>query len=87
MGLKFGSGDRVMIGAGEHAGKRGSVVPRLAIDFTHCRRGSIPHIEGAKEPLGIHDELVRLDNGKIVAVHEDHLTRRADEDYPLTGVA
>lgn len=87
MRQNFRSGDRVSIDAGEHAGKRGSVVPRLSIQFTHGLRGSIPQIEGAKEPLGIHDHLIRLDNGTIVAVHKDRLTKRPEDDYPLTGVA
>ena len=64
MGQKLQAGDRVSIDGGEHAGKRGTIVPRLSIPFTHCRRGSIPQIDGAQEPLGIHDHLVRLDNGK-----------------------
>ncbi len=84
---QFHSGDRVSIDAGELAGKRGTIVPRLSIPFTHCRRGSIPQIDGAQEPLGIHDHLVRLDNGKVVAIHQDRLTKRPEEDHPLTGVA
>ncbi len=87
MAEKFHAGDRVSIDAGELAGKRGTIVPRLSIPFTHCRRGSIPQIDGAQEPLGIHDHLVRLDNGKVVAIHQDRLTRRPEEDHPLTGVA
>ncbi len=58
-----------------------------SIPFTHCRRGSIPQIDGAQEPLGIHDHLVRLDNGTVVAIDQDRLTKRLEEDHPLTGVA
>jgi hypothetical protein len=87
MADKYQAGDRVSIDAGEFTGKRGTIVPRLSIPFTHGRRGSIPQIDGAQEPLGIHDHLVRLDNGKVVAIHQDRLTKRHEEDHPLTGVA
>jgi hypothetical protein len=87
MGQKLQAGDRVSIEGGELAGKRGTIIPRLSISFTHGRHGSIPQIEGATEPLGIHDQLVRLDNGKVVAIHQDRLTKKPGDDHPLTGVA
>jgi hypothetical protein len=77
------NGDRVGIDSGEHAGKHGVVIPRLSINFTHSRRGSIPQIEGATSPLGIHDILVRLDNGKTVAIPKNQLSKVDGGEYPL----
>jgi hypothetical protein len=83
MGQSFLSGDRVGIESGEYAGKLGIIVARRGITYTDSPRGSIPQIEGATEPLRIHDQLVRLDNGKIVAVPKDRLSKIVGGEYPL----
>jgi hypothetical protein len=85
MGRQFLSGDRVRIEAGDYSGKLGIVIPRRSINFSHGRSGSIPQIEGAKEPLGIHDLLVRLDNGKVVAMPKELLSQILAGEYPLTS--
>lgn len=82
--LQFHSGDRVRVEAGDYSGKLGIVVARRSISYTHCRRGSIPHIEGADSPLRINDVLVRLDNGKIVAVGKERLSKILVGEYPIT---
>jgi hypothetical protein len=84
MGQKFLSGDRVKIEAGDYAGKHGVIVPRRSITFADSRKGAIPQIEGAKGPLGIHDLLVRLDNGTPVSVPKNHLSKITDGEYPLS---
>jgi hypothetical protein len=85
MGRQFQSGHRVQIEAGDYSGKLGIVVPRRSITYTHGRNGSIPHIEGAKGPLRFHDLLVRLDNGKVVAVPKEALSAVLVGEYPLTS--
>jgi hypothetical protein len=82
--VQFHSGDRVRIETGDYAGKLGIVVARRSISYTHTRKGSIPNIEGASGPLGINDLLVRLDNGKIVAIVKDRLSKILVGEYPLT---
>ena len=82
---RFLSGDRVRIESGEFAGKFGIVVPRRSINFIDSRWGAIPQIDGAKEPLGIHDMLVRLDSGRIVPVAADQLSEVVDGEYPLVA--
>ena len=85
MGHQLQSGDRVRIHSGEYSGKLGIVVPRRSITYTHGPKGSIPHIEGAAAPLGFHDQLVRLDNGKTVAIPSGRLFRIDGGEYPLTS--
>jgi hypothetical protein len=80
---RFLSGDRVRIESGEFAGKFGIVVPRRSINFVDSRKGAIPEIDGAKAPLGIHDMLVRLDNGRIVPVPAEQLSEVIQGEYPL----
>jgi hypothetical protein len=79
------SGDRVRVEAGDYFGKLGIVVPRRSIEYTHGRNGSIPRIEGATEPLGIHDLLVRLDDGNVVVVPKESLSKILEGEYPLTA--
>jgi hypothetical protein len=83
MKQRFLSGDRVRIESGEFAGKFGIVVPRRSINFVDSRWGAIPEIDGAKGPLGVHDMLVRLDNGRIVPVPVDQLCEVVQGEYPL----
>lgn len=83
MGQRFHSGDRVSVAAGDYSGKLGVIVPRRILTHPDSRSGSIPQIEGAKGTLRIKDMLVRLDNGKIVVIPKDHLSKRAGEEYPL----
>jgi hypothetical protein len=84
MGRQFQSGDRVHVESGEHIGKFGIVLARRSITYTHGRMGSIPQIEGADGPLRFHDQLVRLDNGKTVAIPSDELSKIVGGEYPLT---